>query len=182
MEAIDLEHKRAAFLSKPAYLAGTSRSVGRGWPSRPLPTRSAKNVNKKLAIWRKGIIQDRVEFKALEGGSLHKQDNPACGSQPCPVCGFRWYLNRKGDRVRCPMCEHEAPSDKVAAINYFHKADDEKMTLFIPYVRIREVLMERFLRRLECNNSIALPSGLKPETVAYIKRGMGIPFSQVGRA
>ncbi|HAM49241.1 MAG TPA: hypothetical protein DCP92_00550 [Nitrospiraceae bacterium] len=91
---------------------------------------AAKSVKRKLAIWRKGIIRDKAEFKALEASSLRKQVNPACGSKPCPVSAFLWSLNRMGDRVKCLMCEHEVLSDKVAAINYLHRADDAEVTPF----------------------------------------------------
>lgn len=129
-----------------------------------------KGVNRKLSIWMKGIIQDRTEFKALEGRSLHKQVNPAYGSQTCPECGFLWSLNRKGDKFKCLFCKHEASSDKVAAINYLHRSTDTEISLFVPYGRVREILMERFLRRLECDGLLALPSGLTPETRAYIMK------------
>lgn len=128
-----------------------------------------KTINRKLSVWTKGIIQDRAEFKALEGGSLHKQVNPAYGSQTCPLCGFVWNKNRSGDMFKCAFCRHEAAVDGVAAINYRHRYTDPEITLYMPYRRVKEVLMERFLRRVECNGSISLPSsGLAPETMTYI--------------
>jgi putative transposase len=135
---------------------------------------NAKSINRKLSIWMKGIIQDRVEYKALERGSLHKQVNPAYGSQTCPECGFLWSLNRNGDRFKCLHCGYGASSDRVAAINYLHRFSDPEITLYVPYRRVREILMERFLRRLESNGTVCLPSGLAPETVAYIMKQWGL--------
>ncbi|MBI5756096.1 MAG: transposase [Nitrospirae bacterium] len=129
-----------------------------------------KSINRKLSAWTKGIIQNRAEFKALEGGSLHKQVNPAYGSQTCPLCGFVWKLNRNGDAFKCLFCGHGAGSDRVAAINYLYRYTDPVITLYMPYRTVKEVLMERFLRRLECNGSVSLPSGLAPETETYVMK------------
>ncbi len=129
-----------------------------------------KGVNRKLSAWIRGIIQDRAEFKALEGRSLHKQVNPAYGSQLCPECGFVWFKNRTGDTFKCAFCGHADHSDKVAATNYLRRSSDADITLYVPYSRVKELLMERFLRRLECDGVITLPSGLKPETAAYIMK------------
>ncbi|MBI5755617.1 MAG: transposase [Nitrospirae bacterium] len=129
-----------------------------------------KNINRKLSAWTKGIIQDRAEFKALEGCSLHKQVNPAYGSQTCPLCGFVWNKSRNGDVFKCAFCGHGAGADRVAAINYLHRYSEPAITLYMPYRTVKEVFMERFLRRLECSDSVSLPSGLAPETTTYILR------------
>jgi transposase len=129
-----------------------------------------KGMNRKLSIWVRGTIQDRAEFKAMEGGSLHKQVNCAYGSQLCPSCGFLWSKNRSGDTFKCLFCGHEGHSDAVAATNYLHRVSDGEISLYTPYGMVKRILMERFLRRLERGGAIALPSGLKPETVAYVTR------------
>ncbi len=109
-----------------------------------------KGVNRKLSSWIRGIIQDRAEFKALEGRSLHKQVNPAYGSQTCDHCGFVWNQNRKGDAFKCLFCGHEAASDRVAAMNYLTRSTDKDIGLYVPYASVKQILVSRFRRRLEC--------------------------------
>jgi hypothetical protein len=109
-----------------------------------------KGVNRRLSFWIKGIIQDRTEFKALEGRSLHKQVNAAYGSQTCDYCGFVWNQNRKGDAFKCQFCGHEAASDHVAAMNYLARSTDKDIGLYVPYADVKQILVSRFRRRLEC--------------------------------
>ena len=127
-----------------------------------------KGVNRKLSSWIKGIIQDRAEFKALEGRSLHKQVNPAYGSQTCNHCGFVWNLNRKGDAFKCLFCGHEAASDQVAAVNYLTRSTDKDIGLYVPYADVRQILVKRFRRRLECWDFDVSPARVNWASVACL--------------
>jgi putative transposase len=131
---------------------------------------NSKSFNRKVSIWTKGIIQDRAEFKALEGSSLHKQVNPAYGSQLCPCCGFVWKKNRNGDAFKCSFCSYGAASDRVAAINYLTRSEDPNISLHMPYKRVRELLVERFLRRLECWDFCFSPSQVNWEAVSDLSK------------
>jgi hypothetical protein len=55
-----------------------------------------REMNRRLSLWAKGIIQDRAELEAQAGGSGLKQVNCAYGSQRCPECGFLGSRNRAG--------------------------------------------------------------------------------------
>ncbi len=118
-----------------------------------------KGVNRKLSNWIKGVLQDRLEFKVLAGGSRHEQVNPAYGSQTCPSCGFVDKKNRNGDRFKCLHCGHVGHADQVAAINYLHRADDPRITRYTPYREVKTVLMKEFNRRLEAQQSGATVPG-----------------------
>lgn len=53
-----------------------------------------KGLNRRLSGWVKGVLQDRVEFKALAEGFRHEKVNPAYGSPACPRCDFVDARNR----------------------------------------------------------------------------------------
>jgi hypothetical protein len=125
-----------------------------------------RDMNRRLSIWAKGIIQDRAELKVQVGGSGLKQVNCAYGSQRCPECGFVWSGNRAGDAFQCLFCGHEGHRDAIAATNYLRRSTDTEIALHTPYRAVQGILMGRLLRRLECAGVLTLPSGLAPETVA----------------
>jgi transposase len=78
---------------------------------------TSKQCDRKLSLWIRGEIQERVAFKALAEGFRHEQVNPAYGSQTCPLCGFVDSKNRRGDVFKCLYCRHEDVADRVAAEN-----------------------------------------------------------------
>lgn len=118
-----------------------------------------KGMNRRLSSWVKGVLQDRLEFKVLAGGSRHEQVNPAYGSQVCPSCGFVDSKNRNGDRFKCLHCGHAGHADQVAAMNYFIRKDDRQITRYTPYREVKSILLERFHRRLEAQQSGATVPG-----------------------
>lgn len=116
-------------------------------------------LNRKLSAWTKGVLQDRLEYKVLAGGSRHEQVNPAYGSQTCPRCGFVDRKNRAGDRFLCLHCGYGGHADQVAAINYLHRKDDPRITRYTPYREVKTFLMAEFARRLEAQRSGATVPG-----------------------
>lgn len=118
-----------------------------------------KGLNRKLSAWTKGVLQDRLEFKVLAGGSRHEQVNPAYGSQTCPRCGFVDAKNRTGDRFLCLHCGYGGHADKVAALNYLHRKDDPRITRYTPYREVKILLLAEFHRRLEARCSSATVPG-----------------------
>jgi putative transposase len=124
----------------------------------------SKNMNRKLSAWVRGKLQERVEFKALAKGFRHEQVNPAYGSQTCICCGFVDRSNRNGDKFKCVHCKHEDIADRVAALNYLRRFDDETIGLYTPYSQVKSILLERFHRRLEVGKPITVP-GRTLETV-----------------
>lgn len=115
------------------------------------------SVNRKLSSWLRGEIQNRVSFKALVEGFHHQPVNPAFGSQTCPLCDFVDSKNRLGDKFKCLHCRYEDASDKVAATNYAKRYDDQKITLYTPYREVKTILLDRFHRRLETEQSVTVP-------------------------
>lgn len=116
-----------------------------------------KSVNRKLSLWLRGKLQERIAFKALAEGFCHEQVNPAYGSQTCPQCDFVDRRNRIGDKFKCFYCRHEDVSDRVAALNYFRRYGDKDIGRFMPYRQVKTILLTRFHRRLETGKPVTVP-------------------------
>jgi transposase len=130
--------------------------------------KETKVLNRLIGFWSKGILQDRTEFKAEEGGSLLKQVNAAYGSQTCVRCGFVWGKNRQGDTFKCQFCRYGADSDRVAAMNYLARSHDREISLYVPYKEVKGILVKRFRRRLESWDFEFLPDQVNWEAVSYL--------------
>ena len=124
-------------------------------------------VNRKLSSWIRGEIQERISFKALAEGFRHEQVNPAYGSQSCPICEFVDHRNRKGDSFTCTHCGHEDMADRVAALNYARRYGDQEIGQYTPYCQVKTILLNRFNRRLEMEQSMTVP-GQTLETVPLV--------------
>ncbi len=131
-----------------------------------------KTWNRRLSSWTRGIIQDRVEFKALAECFRHEQVNPAYTSQTCPQCGFVDNKNRNGDRFICNFCGYEDYADRVGALNIRSRLDDPEIMRYTPYRSVKAILLRRFHRRLEATVAeVVSPAtgatvpGRTPETV-----------------
>jgi transposase len=124
----------------------------------------SKHLSRKVSLWTRHILKERVDFKASAGGSRREQVNPAYSSQMCPNCGFVHRDNRRGDAFQCLYCGHEDSSDRVAAYNLRARLADPQITLWTPKERVKAILLMRFTARLESGGSPATVSGWTPET------------------
>ncbi|MFQ5795939.1 MAG: RNA-guided endonuclease InsQ/TnpB family protein [Candidatus Bipolaricaulia bacterium] len=109
----------------------------------------SRRLSRIVSLWVRGLIKDRVAFKASAGGSHHEQVNASYSSQTCPHCGFVHRQNRRGNRFQCLFCGHGGDSDAVAALNLLDRWHDSEILLWTPKERVRAVLESRFRRRLE---------------------------------
>jgi transposase len=104
----------------------------------------SKNISRRVSLWARSTLKNRVEFKASAEGFCRKQVNPAFSSQTCPACGFVHRDNRQGDRFKCLNCGHTDDADRVAAHNLEARASDLEIRLFTPVARVKEILLARF--------------------------------------
>ena len=132
--------------------------------SAKFPYNKSKKINRRLSSWVRGEIQKRVSFKALVKGFHHEQVNPAYGSQACCLCGFVDKRNRVNDVFKCLHCKHEDVADRVAATNYAKRHGDLEIKLGMPPRQVLSILLNRFYRRLEEEQSLTVP-GKTAETV-----------------
>ncbi|MBU0705539.1 MAG: transposase [Chloroflexi bacterium] len=109
----------------------------------------SKRLSRIVNTWMRGLIKDRLAFKASAGGSRREQVNPSYSSQMCPRCGFVHHKNRQGDRFQCLFCGRGGDSDAVAAWNLLERRDDAAIRLWTPAARVRAILLDRFRRRVE---------------------------------
>jgi hypothetical protein len=75
----------------------------------------SKRLSRIVSTWARGLVKDRLTFKASAGGSRRQQVNPSYSSQMCPRCGFVHGKNRQGDRFQCLFCGHGGDSDAEGA-------------------------------------------------------------------
>jgi hypothetical protein len=127
----------------------------------------SKHLARRVSLWPRQILNERLEFKASAGGSRREQVNPAYSSQTCPACGFVHEDNRRGDAFQCLNCGHADYADRVAASNLKARFGDPAITLWTPKERVKAILLNRFYARLE-REGRCLPdptvSGRTPET------------------
>jgi IS605 OrfB family transposase len=74
-----------------------------------------KHLNRMIAGWSFGELQQFVEYKARKVGIAVEYVNPAYTSQTCPRCGSRGV--RAQDAFYCTACEFPGHADLVAARN-----------------------------------------------------------------
>jgi IS605 OrfB family transposase len=114
--------------------------------SKAISRKIGKRMNRRLSSWTKGIIAERIEFKALVKGFSHQVVNAAYTSQTCPNedCGYVDKRNRNADKFKCLKCGHMGHSDHIAAINIARRAGYPGITLYTPYTKVKEILMVKF--------------------------------------
>jgi transposase, IS605 OrfB family, central region len=113
----------------------------------------SKSISRRVSLWHRSILKDRMEFKALSAGCTQQYVNPAYTSQMCPKCGFLDSKNRNGDAFKCLNCEHPGRADQMAAINLKARPDDPEITLYTPYKEVKAILLKRFRAHLENGNA-----------------------------
>ena len=104
-----------------------------------------KKVKRYFSSWLKGLLRKRIEYKAKVNSVHLVIVNPAYSSQVCPRCGYLDSKNRKGDKFECLNCGLELRSDYSASLNLLDRKDDKEITLWTPYKKVKEVLLNRFV-------------------------------------
>lgn len=108
----------------------------------------SRKMSRQVSLWPRGILKERVEFKASAARCSREQVNPAYSSQMCPQCWFVHDNNRQGDRFQCLHCGYVDDADRVAAINLKARRTDPDIKPWTPKGQVRSILLERFNARL----------------------------------
>jgi len=106
--------------------------------------RSNPPLNRRLARWLKGYIDERLRYKAELNGVELKVVSAAYTSQACPRCWFASADNRSGDKFECGDCGYTGSADAVAATNILRRGSDPAITQFTPFAAVRQILDERW--------------------------------------
>ena len=107
----------------------------------------SKALCRKLTKWIRGIIAERLEYKAAARGIKLIYVPASYSSQRCPVCGYVDKENRHGDKAKCRCCGHEAQADENAAVNLLLAAHDERMRRYLTKEKVRAVYDAEYRKR-----------------------------------
>ena len=107
-----------------------------------------KNTNRRLSGWVKGIMASAIDIVASRRGSRVVQVNAAYTSQICSKCGC--FGKRSGDKFYCASgCGAGMQADLNAAINVKARNDDKELHRWLPFKKVKQILLERCRRSVE---------------------------------
>jgi len=115
--------------------------------SSPIKSRTKfKNMNRRLSNWYKGLLANAVEEITTQRGCKHSLINPAYTSQMDSRTGFL-EGKRVGDKFY--HAEHGVVSqaDYNASRNILARNGDKEITLYMPYRKVKEILLARKQKR-----------------------------------
>lgn len=104
----------------------------------------SKKVKNRLSRWVRGLIDERLCFKAAVHGVRIAKIPAAYSSQCCPQCQYVHPGNRNGDRFRCLSCGHEGHADQVGALNLLARMQDPFFSRWTPKDDIEKHLREEY--------------------------------------
>ena len=120
----------------------------------------SKQTNRLLSSWVRGIIAQRLSFKAaLHGVSLVKVP-AAYSSQRCPYCGCVCRESRKGDHFECVHCGAKGHADRVACLNLLCRAHDPRFRSRMSKERVLALELEE--HAMECARRGTTPHKYEP--------------------
>ncbi|MGR6320812.1 transposase [Micromonospora soli] len=100
-----------------------------------------KNINRRLAVWTKGVIAEALRNVSERRGSALVPVNAAYTSQTCHRCGR--FGRRSGDRFHCTWCGVVWQADVNAAINILHRSGDLDIALHTPHHKVKQILQDK---------------------------------------
>ena len=105
-------------------------------------------VRRKLSSWTKGRLDKRIEYLCGSLGIQTIDVNPGYTSQFCPRCGAH-FSERKGAHHETAVCSNcgEMNANTAAAVNILQRADDKKITKYMPYKNVKLILEDRYANK-----------------------------------
>lgn len=100
----------------------------------------SKAYNRKMSMWVKGVLNDRLEYKLKYNGIKFMDVNPAYTSQTCHKCG-RFGI-RDNDLFTCSHCG-TMDANINASINILNRKDDKEIKTTTPYKEVKSILEDR---------------------------------------
>ena len=111
-------------------------------------TKEEREYNRKMSMWTKGILDERLEYISESRGTSVKKVNAAYTSQFCAECGAP-LLERKGPHKGisvCPNCG-EINANTNAGKNILARLNDPEITIYTPHKKILEILLDRYNKK-----------------------------------
>jgi len=104
-----------------------------------------KNTNRRLSGWVKGLMASAIDIVASRRGSRVVQVNAAYTSQICSKCGC--LGKRTGDKFHCASgCGAVMIAPLNAAVNVKARLDDKELHRWLPFAKVKQILLERCRR------------------------------------
>lgn len=103
-----------------------------------------KKIRSRLSRWVRGVIDERLNFKAAVHGVRIAKVPAAYSSQGCPQCQYVHPGNRNGDTFRCLSCGYEGHADQVGALNLLARMQDPFFSRWTPKDDIAEHLRKEY--------------------------------------
>jgi IS605 OrfB family transposase len=104
-----------------------------------------KNTNRRLSSWIKGLMASAIDIVASRRGSRVILINAAYTSQMCSKCGC--LGKRTGDTFHCTSgCGAVMQADQNAAVNVKARADDKELHRWLPFQKVKSILLKRCRR------------------------------------
>ena len=104
----------------------------------------SKKVRNRLSRWVRGLIDERLAFKAAVHQVRVAKVPAAYSSQCCPACGFTDRENRHGDRFECLHCSAGLQADQAGALNLLARMHDPFFGRYTGKDAIRRHLRESY--------------------------------------
>ena len=90
-----------------------------------------KPIRRRLSGWVKGVIRDRMLFKAAAHGAKIVMVPCSYSSQRCSECGYTDRENRHGEKFKCRHCGAQKQADANGALNLLLRAHDARYRRFM---------------------------------------------------
>ena len=123
---------------------------------------SMKGISKKtrrmLSVWIRGIIKERLEFKAGARGVWIICVPSSYSSQRCPICGRVHRSNRNKDNFECGHCHHKAQSDENGALNLLLAAHETKIKKGMDRYSVKTVYRKEYEKFCKKSKQQPLPA------------------------
>ena len=111
--------------------------------------KKSKAYNRKMSMWVKGTLNDRLEYKLKYNGIKFTDVNPAYTSQTCHKCGQ--FGIRDNDIFTCPKCG-TMDANINASINILNRKDDKEIKLTTSYKEVKNMLESRAIKNKAISN------------------------------
>jgi IS605 OrfB family transposase len=100
-----------------------------------------RTMNRRLASWIKGLIQQAIESVSRRRGASVNLVNAAYTSQWLPNCSA--FGKRIGEFIYCPLGKGVFVVDHIAAVNVLQRKNDTGISRYLNYREVKKILDER---------------------------------------
>ncbi len=118
----------------------------------------SKKVRRMLSSWIRGIIDERLAFKAATHGVWIIHVPASYSSQRCPFCGHVERGNRNQDNFNCCSCHHQAHSDANGALNLLLAAHETKIKKGLDRFSIKAIYRKEYEKYCKKNRITPIPA------------------------